>query len=89
LDDSRLSFDERRKRQLDVQIMLTMLDKDKHAKNGKETIKKIYYTVLHIHFTQVSIIFYILMRRDYRDRYNKIERTGSGRWTERRISGVQ
>lgn len=34
LDDSRLSFDERRKRQLDVQIMLTMLDKDKHAKNG-------------------------------------------------------
>ncbi|XP_025202672.1 SET and MYND domain-containing protein 4 [Melanaphis sacchari] len=33
LDDSRLSFDERRKRQLDVQIMLTMLGKDKHAKN--------------------------------------------------------
>uniref|UniRef100_A0A2S2NHH6 SET and MYND domain-containing protein 4 n=1 Tax=Schizaphis graminum TaxID=13262 RepID=A0A2S2NHH6_SCHGA len=34
LDDSRLSFDERRKRQLDAQIMLTMLDKDKHVKNG-------------------------------------------------------
>lgn len=34
LDDSGLSLDERRKRQLDVQIMLTMMAKDKNLKNG-------------------------------------------------------
>lgn len=39
LDDSNLSPDERHKRQLDIEIMLTMMVKDKHIKNGKATIK--------------------------------------------------
>lgn len=53
LDDSHLPPDERRKRQLDVQIMLTMMVKDEHTKNGKATIK-INMTVVHLQCIRTS-----------------------------------
>jgi hypothetical protein len=70
--------------------MLTMLDKDKHAKNGKKTMKTIIiYTLLKITFhTDIDIILYSYAYRYNRDRYKETGGTGNGRRTERRISGV-
>lgn len=86
LDDSHLPPDERRKRQLDVQIMLTMMVKDEHTKNGKATIK-INITVVHLQCSRTTQLYNVMFvckhyNRDYRKRYNGTGRTGSARWTE-------
>lgn len=79
LDDSHLPPDERRKRQLDVQIMLTMMVKDEHTKNGKATV--------YLQCTHTTLLYNVMFvckhyNRDYGERYNGTGRTESVRWTE-------